>query len=48
MRNGGFESVMAGVCIAIIFGLLLWYEYAVWGECLKDHSWWYCMRILSK
>lgn len=32
--------------LAIIFGVG-YYEYAMWKECLSDHSVWYCMRVLS-
>jgi hypothetical protein len=27
--------------------IALFYEVAVWRECLGDYSWWYCLRILS-
>lgn len=33
---------------AIVVGLVFWYEYSVWDECLKDHSWMYCNRVLNK
>ena len=40
----------AGVIIlglALFIGLIF-YEVAVWRECLIDHSFWYCLRILGR
>lgn len=38
---------LAGISVIIIFGLLIWYEISVWGECLTTNSWWYCLRIIN-
>lgn len=36
------------VCgVAAVFGLAVWYEVALWQECRVDHSWLYCLRVLS-
>lgn len=32
---------------AAMFGLAIWYEVTLWQECRVDHSWFYCLRVLS-
>lgn len=41
--------IYLGCCVVIVafLGGLWLYEYAVWTECLKDHPWWYCWRIIT-
>jgi hypothetical protein len=34
------------VSIAIL-ALMIWYEIAVWQECLATNHWFYCLRVLS-
>jgi hypothetical protein len=35
------------ICIAfIVFGI--WYELMLWDECRTDHSWMYCLRVITK
>ncbi len=26
----------------------IWYEVALWGECLESHPWWYCLRVVVR
>uniref|UniRef100_A0AAU6VZX9 Uncharacterized protein n=1 Tax=Pseudomonas phage Ghual01 TaxID=3138534 RepID=A0AAU6VZX9_9CAUD len=33
--------------VATVFGLGIWYEVSLWQECRVDHSWFYCLRVLS-
>ncbi len=30
-----------------VIGLAVWYEVTLWQECRADHSWFYCLRVLS-
>jgi len=32
---------------ATILLLILFYEVAVWRECIVSHPWWFCLRILG-
>jgi hypothetical protein len=41
-RVGVAALVVALVC----FGLMT--ECSMWNECRKDHSWFYCERVLSR
>lgn len=50
MRKTFGEWLVVAIFALVILGAIwawLDYEYNVWGECLKDHPWWYCWRILS-
>lgn len=41
--------IIALVC-TVVFALAYgWasYEMGIWHECLRDHSWFYCHRVLS-
>lgn len=40
--------IIFGVVMAIITPFAIWYEMTVWRECLADHPWWYCLRIIGK
>lgn len=40
--------IVGGTFVALVIGAIVAYEVAVWRECMTDHSWWYCLRILSK
>jgi hypothetical protein len=31
----------------MLIAFSIWYEVAIWNECLMTNSWWYCLRILS-
>lgn len=37
-------GIIVGVVALIAFGI--WYEASLWQECLKDHSFFYCARVL--
>jgi hypothetical protein len=39
----GVLVIAAGVAFVGLFG---WWEVTTWSECLKDHSWLYCIRTL--
>jgi hypothetical protein len=34
------------IMLVVIAGIV-YYEVSVWHECLKEHAWWYCLRILN-
>lgn len=34
--------------IGLLVAFCVWFEYSLWQECRVDHSWFYCMRVLSK
>ncbi|WYW04409.1 hypothetical protein Pori3_00013 [Pseudomonas phage vB_PpuP-Pori-3] len=40
-------KVLYPVLFFTIAGLLVWYNVSLWQECRADHSWFYCMRVLS-
>lgn len=35
------------VGIVAVIALVAGYEIAVWRECMSDHPWWYCLRIIG-
>jgi hypothetical protein len=35
------------IVLAIVAGAIAW-NVSLWRECRTDHSWSYCMRVLSK
>jgi hypothetical protein len=35
------------IVLAIIAAVIAW-NVSIWQECRSDHSWSYCMRVLSK
>jgi hypothetical protein len=39
---------LGALAVIAVIAFVVWYEIAVWDECLKKHSWWYCMRILGR
>ena len=39
--------LVAAAAIAML-SIAGYWEYSVWGECRSDHSFYYCMRVLSK
>jgi hypothetical protein len=41
--------VVGLVCVVVFALVYAWasYEIGIWHECLQDHSWFYCHRILS-
>lgn len=42
-------GMIAAVCIVIaIFASVISWNLSLWKECRSDHSWSYCMRVLSK
>lgn len=34
--------------VSAVLGLSIWYEVTLWTECRIDHSWFYCLRVLSR
>lgn len=41
------DRVFALVLVLLILGLIGWYEFYLWRECLSDHSFFYCFRVLA-
>lgn len=35
------------IFLLLLMGFIGWYEYMLWTECLTDHSFWYCLRVLQ-
>jgi len=33
--------------IGAIVGACVWWEARMWSECMTDHSFWYCLRVLG-
>jgi len=44
----GAAMKVAAMCIGFLLLIVAlgYYEAMVWGECLSDHSWFYCLRVL--
>lgn len=42
------KAIVAAVALIIVCGIAASCEISVWRECRSDHSWLYCMRLLSK
>jgi hypothetical protein len=38
----------AALLVVAILVSVISCEVSVWGECRRDHSWMYCMRVLNK
>jgi hypothetical protein len=39
------------LCIAVLVALIMlgvWMEIGLWSECRSEHSWFYCVRVLSQ
>lgn len=47
-----FSGFLFGVLpFALLIAVVVFvssYEYALWKECRASHSWFYCVRVLSK
>lgn len=41
-----FWIVFGVVFVAMVVATYAAYEWGIWHECLRDHSWFYCHRIL--
>jgi hypothetical protein len=42
-------SLLAGTLIVLaIFGGVIAWNVSIWRECRADHSWGYCMLLISK
>lgn len=39
-------GILAIIFVGSIVFAYVAYEYGIWHECLRDHSWFYCHRIL--
>jgi hypothetical protein len=39
---------IAAIFFAALIGSVIWWNVSIWNECRSDHSWSYCMRLLSK
>lgn len=39
--------VLVGALLLALIWAYVSYEYGLWHECLTDHSWFYCHRVLS-
>lgn len=45
------QYLQAGGILAAGIGIMtfaVWWQVSLWSECLEDHSFFYCMRVLSK
>lgn len=43
------KTSLAIIAMAIgLMGLAFWWEASLWQECRADHSFWYCLRVLSR
>ncbi len=42
------KGVVVGAVIAAVLLCAGCYEISLWNECRKDHSWFYCQRVLGR
>lgn len=42
------KIIMFCLVPVVLLALGIWYEVAVWNECLVDHPWWYCLRVIGR
>ena len=42
------KVLFLGIAALLLIAGVIWYEVIVWRECLTDHSWWYCLRIIIR
>lgn len=47
MRDNGIIIAGALVFIAILVGIAV-LQIGVWNECRAEHSFWYCMNLMSR
>jgi len=48
IRARNFRVFFIGLLIlAAIIGFAI-YEVALWRECIPNHPWWYCLRLLVR
>lgn len=49
MKIGETLAALGGiVAVVTLIGFLFYYKVSVWNECRVDHSWFYCMQLISK
>jgi len=49
MRNDSWIQIgIYAVAAAILFGMVGWYIYHVWSDCLGENSFLTCMRMLGR
>lgn len=42
------RRIAVAIGVVALVALIIGYEIAVWRECIADHPWWYCIRILGR
>jgi len=42
------KEVLQVIGIMVVIGLLSWYTYHIWTDCLDENSVFTCMRMLTK
>ncbi len=42
------KTVLLLVAILALLAIPVSCQYMLWDECRSDHSFWYCVRVLSK
>ncbi|MEK9909374.1 MAG: hypothetical protein VW498_03315 [Candidatus Thalassarchaeaceae archaeon] len=48
MRTSWTEIGIYAVAAVILFGLVGWYTYYIWSDCLGENGFLTCARMLSK
>lgn len=46
--KGNMSLVTACLLVLAIIGGIIWWNVSIWNECRAEHSWGYCMRLISK
>lgn len=36
------------IFMVALIAFAIWWEYGLWDECLNDHSFFYCLRVLGR
>lgn len=42
-----FKIALIVLGVVALLAVGVGYELALWRECLIDHPWWYCLRVLA-
>lgn len=45
--SDGLKIMVAALVVATLIGLGIAWDISLWNECRADHSFFYCVRVLS-
>ena len=42
------RAILVLIAIVLFFGIGIYIDQQIWSECRTDHSFWYCLRLISR